>query len=235
MGRLAKILIPIFLLLLLAVCSLVLLSPRQLGPFSIPDTSPDPSIPEFHVSATDNSYYVPAFGHVDLNTGQFDKYPAHFVRNGSIGVNIENQPFKGYYDYNGYNIQLYYHIRVRGHGTDDWYYYPVNNPELYFVADNSSYTKVLFTYQGNEFKYCYNESFAFPSLNELLDFQVEAFIGHINATSQSLTQYFDTIRTNSSTPHNLSFAYVGQASGWSKTQTIAIPPSTAYVLPTAAP
>ncbi len=204
--------------LLLTVDALVLLLLEQPNSNSELEVSENPSVPEFNISSTDHSYYVPPFGHVNLNTGEFDRYPGHFVRNGSVVLSIKNQPFTTYCDLDGHSIQLYYHIRARSHGTNEWHYYPIKN---YFVASNSSATEWVFTYLENELQYGSNDSLTIPR-SESFDFQAEALIGYANVTRQSIA------------PHNLVVAYVGHSSGWSNIQTIKVPPSTAYIPPTLA-
>jgi hypothetical protein len=184
---------------------------------------PKPPVPEFTLLATDHTYYVPPSGHIDLNTGQFIKYAGQFVKNGSIELSIKNQPFTSYYDSNGYPIKLYYHIRVKGHFTNDWYYLPNNNAKAYFTADNSPYTTRIFSYNGNEIFYGSGASFAYPSSGKL-DFQVEAFIGHLNVTDEEFIQHLNATHINpSARADDFIIEYVGQSSNWSNTKTITIP------------
>jgi hypothetical protein len=81
-------------------------------------STPKPSIPEFTVSVTDQSYDVqtttttttsPYDGHISTTTT-----PGYHEINGSIELSIKNQPFTPYYGSNGYPIKLYYHVRANG-------------------------------------------------------------------------------------------------------------------------
>lgn len=203
-------------MLLVVVGTLVILSFERPNSNSTFEDLKNPSIPEFNATATDHSYYVYPLGHVNPKTGRTDTFPGGFVRNGSVVVNIKNQPFKSYHDSNGYAIQLFFHLRARSHGTSEWHYYPNNKVQSYLTVDNSSTTKVVFTYREKELQMGINNSLTF-SRSESFDFEVETFIGYRNVTVQSIA------------PYNAVYDYVGYSSGWSDTQTVTIPASTAYI------
>lgn len=185
-----------------------------------------PSVPEFTLLVNDHSYEVPPSGHVNLNTGQFEKHAGFHMKNGSIELSIKNQPFTAYNDSNGYQINLYYNVRIKGHGTNDWHYFPTDNPQKYFQADTSINTTRIFKYSMNNFEYRSGAFFdysTFPS-NGRVDFQVEAFIGHLNVTDEEFTRYLNETHNSPSTQANDSvLEYVGQLSDWSGIQTVTIP------------
>jgi hypothetical protein len=188
-----------------------------------PASTPKPSVPEFTVRAIDKSYDVPTTTTTRTN---FDgrkittTTPGYHVKAGIIEISIKNQPFTPYYDSEGYPIKLYYQFRVRTNYDNVWRYFPYG-PDLYFEADNSSYTTMAVGYGwhnwgGYTLKYKYGASTQVSSDGKI-DFQVEAFIGHTNTT----------IVHHSAAPvirsEDIIVKYVGQTSGWSETQTITIP------------
>jgi hypothetical protein len=193
---------------------------------ALSQTIPKPSVPEFTLLVNDHSYDVPPSGHVNLNTGQFEKHEGFYMKNGSIELSIKNQPFTSFSDSNGYQINLYYSIRVKAHGTNNWHYFPTDNPEEYVHADTSTYTTRVFKYSMNNFEYRSGAFFdysTFPS-NGRVDFQVEAFIGYLNATAEEYFQHLNEIHNSSSTQENdFVLEYVGQSSNLSSIQTAAIP------------
>jgi hypothetical protein len=196
-------------------------------------STPKPLVPEFTPLVNDHSYDVPPSGHVNLDTGQFEKHEGFYIKNGSIELSIKNQQFTSFSDSNGYQINLYYSIRVKPHGTNNWHYFPTDNPEEYFHADTSTYTTRIFKYSMNNFEYRSGAFFdysTFPSRGRV-DFQVEAFIGHLNATTEEYFQHLNAIHNSSSTQENdFVLEYVGQSSNWSSIQTLAIP-AYAYTSP----
>jgi hypothetical protein len=194
-----------------------------------------PSVPEFMLTVTDHSYDVPPSGHVNLNTGQFEKHAGFYMKNGSIEVSIKNQPFTSYTDSNGYEINLHYNIRAKGHGNSNWYYFPTENPEKYFHADYSTNTKRIFKYSMDNFEIRSGAFFdysAFPSSGRV-DFQVQAFVGHLNLTDEEFIRHLNETRNVPSTQaEDFTIGYVGQSSNWSNTQTATIP---AYVYTSSSP
>lgn len=103
--------IALALILVLATSSIMLVGS------SSEQSIPKPSIPEFTISVTDHSYDVPTTTTTttDLDGRIITKTtPGYHAINGSITLSIKNQPFTPYYDSDGYPINLYYHIRVKG-------------------------------------------------------------------------------------------------------------------------
>ena len=131
----------------------------------------------------------------------------------AIEVTIKNQPFISYYDANsGWNISLYYNIRVREHTEENW-------TDLYLIEDvptqsNSDYTNLSYPLSDkNTNSYILGDKILEFPFSSQVDFQVKAMIGYIhrvlnpNATSQ-LDLY--------------PYVFTGEESGWSNTQTITI-------------
>lgn len=176
-----------------------------------------PSVPEFTVCVTDHSYDVQT---TTTTTTDVDgrrinvTSPGYHVANGSIDLSIKNQPFTPYYDSDGYPINLYYRIRIKGTESADW------APGRYFRANNSTTDTVILNYLGYSFASSPFVGFGilgFSSyrINDTLSFQVEAFIGHTKTTSEP---------TNSMFPLDIKkVEYIGQSSGWSNIQTVRIP------------
>jgi hypothetical protein len=194
-------------------------------------STPKPSIPEFTVSVTDQSYDVqtttttttsPYDGHISTTTT-----PGYHEVNGSIELSIKNQPFTPHYGSNGYPIKLYYHVRAMGVDPENWLYSPGDGPDSYFQATNSTYTSVTFGYSGNSFEI--SGGFIGYRPDGTIDFQVEAFIGYMNVTNINPVDI--VVR-----PDDLRTEFVGQTSGWSITQTATIPnASYTPIIPTPLP
>ena len=167
-----------------------------------PASIPKPSVPEFTVKLVDHSYDVPTTYSVDQYTGKTITHYGYHVENKSIEVSIKNQPFTPYTDADGHEVKLYYNIRVKGHYGEDWTaptsfqgYDPISRIPVY---SSSGYTVVT----------C---SASYPA-DAKVDFQVEAFVGHL---------YYDSLPDH---PLAIFTAFkVDATSGWSNTQTIIIP------------
>jgi hypothetical protein len=147
---------------------------------------PTPSVPEFTVKVADSK---------------------------AIEATIKNQPFVPYYDSSsGWNISLYYNIRIKGHSEQNW-------TILYLIEDvptqsNSNHTILSYPLSDeNTNSYILGDKILEFPFSSQVDFQVEAMIGYIhrvldpNATSQ-LDLY--------------PYVFTGEESGWSSTQTITI-------------
>jgi hypothetical protein len=180
-------------------------TPSPSGESTEPTSIPKPSVPEFTVKLVDNSYDVPAktTTEIDQYTGKevVTTIPGYHVKNKSIEITITNQPLSPYTDVDGYEVNLYYNIRVKGHFGEEWTaptsfqgYNPISRIPVY---SSSGYTVV--TCSAN-----------YPDYAQL-DFQVEAFAGH---------NYWDSIPGH---PLGIYSAFkVDATSGWSETQTITI-------------
>ncbi len=182
---------------------------------------PKPSVPEFTVTLTDYSYDVQAT--VTSNTDPYDGQiktittPGYHVKNGTLTVTIENQPFTIYYNADGFPVKLYYHIRMKGHSETDWLCSGQNNSfgQMYFVAENSSYTTCNSNYFCSSLGDKNFEGVSAYPVDGKVDIQVEAFIGYVDVTNIDPASL--VVR-----PDDLVYTYFGENSGWSSTQTIVI-------------
>jgi hypothetical protein len=195
-----------------------------------------PSVPEFTLRFVDNSYDVPPTFSTDPYTGKsVMAKDGYHVENKSIEVTIKNQPFTNYKDSQGNNIMLFYDVRWRGHFEDYWHEFSSANN--YLVASSSlmdsgsliypNAPSTMLSYTLGE-----NHNGNIPSIGDIsaggqVDFQVQAFIG-----------YYTTIQ---GTPDPLfhrnteQHVFTGEASGWSKTQTITIDDGISTTTPNTTP
>jgi hypothetical protein len=124
----------------------------------------------------------------------------------TIELRISNQPFSPYTDSDGHNIDFYYNIRLKEHNKANWT--EVYNAEEMPTQSNSAYTIIDYNSEG---EYTFILGTTPNSLevtpNGQVDFQVEAMIGYTYEESAGLR----------------SWAFIGERSGWSSTQTITIP------------
>ena len=166
---------------------------------------PTPSVPEFSIVLVAHPYDVPPVTTTTINqyTGEeiVTTIPGYHVENESIEITIKNQPFIPFTHENGYEINLYYSVRSKGHFGDDsdW-------KELYSrYKDPSSANPV----QSNSEYTVLSVSADYP-VNSRVDFQVEAIVGH----------YYDELAGRPILP--LYVLEVDESSGWSNTQTLTI-------------
>jgi hypothetical protein len=188
---------------------------------------PTPSVPKFAVNLVDRSYDVPATTTIDPYTGQTVNHPAHRVENYTVDVTIKNQPYTSTKVQEGtsyWTSSFVYDIRVKGHFAQDWIpmYYAGEGPRM----SNSDYTVVTYVLvssptqpeQGYTME-SYDKTLATNSITGLppgaqIDFQVNALSGYWTRTTAFNSQHF-----------------VSEESGWSNTQTIEIPASSASPTP----
>jgi len=197
----------LLLIVILTVSSLIVV---QAVPAS--GSIPKPSVPEFTLKPADHSYDVPTTYSIDPYTGENVTYPGYHVKRVTLDMTIKNQPFVPYYDAeSGWNISFYYNIRIKGYYSGDWI-------ELYRPSDgyptqsDSEYTVIsLGTLGENGLHLETNaKSIDVPSGGKV-DFQVEAMIGYVHRVVEgSMAPWY----------------FTGETSGWSNTQTLAIPAST---------
>lgn len=212
MGKIGKT----FTLLLTLIIAMSCLTLLNVNPANA-QTIPKPSVPEFTVEVRDSSYDVPptTTTRTDLDGRLITSTsPGYHVSSGNVVLTIINQPFTSYYDKDGYPINLYYHIRIKGEESADW------ATGGYIKANSTTIDKVTLSYSGYYFFETNQGGFGILGysawrLNEPLSFQVEAFIGHTKTNSLPMNPLF---------PYDLKdVEYIGQTSGWSNTQTITIP------------
>jgi len=200
----------LFLALIIAMSSLILLTANPANAQSIPK----PTVPEFTAKYVDRTYTVPATTTIDPYNGQKVTNPSYYVENRTLEIAIRNQPFTPYIDSSTgspWQITTMYQIRTKGHFAQNWTnLYDVSNGFL--PASNSTYTTV---------SYSLGEDLGWGRLlqaNDQVDFQVEAMIGYVHRTIGFMSWYF-----------------TGESSDWSPTHTVTIPTSNVSYNPTVSP
>ena len=166
-----------------------------------------PSVPEFTVKFEAHPYDVPptTTTTIDQYTGEkkVTTTSGSTVENKSIEITIKNQPFTPYTDANDYEINLYYHVRTKGHFGEDWkdfYKFRKTSQPDSQIQSNSEYTIISIREKYPE--------------GAQIDFQVEAIVGH----------YYDEFGGLATT---LTYILaVDEKSGLSESQTITIPTPT---------
>ncbi len=162
-----------------------------------------PSVPSFGVMYEPHTYYVsPTYG-VDPSTGKaVITHEGYYEEYKEVWVSISNQPFEPYNDSKGNHIELFYDVRWKAQSTNAWEGLPGN---IRFTQTTDFYlTGIVFGFRG------YNGSDGYMALLDYvpgtqIDFQVKASIGYYTKDN----------------------VFVGQTSGWSNTQTLTIPDSSA--------
>ena len=193
-------------------------SPTPTPPPSIP--IPTPTVPEFTAQWLNTSYQIPTTYSINPYTGQNVTSPSYYVDNSSIVLTITNQPFTSFIDSIGgspWNISFFYAVQERGRYEENWtnLYYSGNMPR----ATNDQYT--VLTYPVQHYSNAPDEyrlgdiSVQIPAGGQI-DFQVQAMIGYFHKWAIPLSPW----------------AFEGQTSGWSSTQTITIPASSSSPFPT---
>jgi hypothetical protein len=116
---------------------------------------PKPSVPEFSLKVVADPY---------------DVAPTN------VEITIKNQPFTSYIDASGNYTSLYYNVRFKGHYSGEWRYYPENRNSSYTSASISNFTTISFVLGSPPLG-------AIPA-GGIVDFQVQALIGHDNKISE---------------------------------------------------
>ena len=163
---------------------------------------PKPSVPEFTLRLVAHPYDVAPVYEIDPYSGdEVLTAEGYHVENKSIEITIKNQPFTPYTHEDGYEINLYYNVRCKGHFGDDsdWkeLYSRYKDPSSGNPVKSSSEYTVL------------SLSADYPDDSQV-DFQVEAIVGH----------YYDELAGRPVLP--LYVLLVDETSGWSSTQTLTI-------------
>ena len=153
-----------------------------------------PSVPQFNVQYVDHSYDVPPTYGTDPYTGQTQMTnPGYHVTNRSIDVTIRNQPFTPYLSPQNTTVNLYYHVRSKGH-FEDWSG-SSGHSATWMQASSSQYTIVYFN----------TDYWGVPEGGQI-DFQVEAVTGYGATTANGCNSDYNKVTV--------------EESGWSPTQTI---------------
>ncbi|MGD6851478.1 MAG: hypothetical protein ACQCN6_05385 [Candidatus Bathyarchaeia archaeon] len=182
--------------LLLVTASIALLN------LTTSQTIPKPTVPQFNIVFYDSSYTIPASTATDVYNGQQIITPERHVEQKTIELQIKNVPFTPFQIKDTHNNTIeagfFYNIRDKPHFSpeESWY-----NGNQYLIRSSGEYT----IYRVNLTQH-YDGSYEVPQWSRYvpadaqLDFQVQALIGGPDDP----------------------WAFVGQKSDWSNTQTINI-------------
>ena len=179
-----------------------------------------PSIPGFNVTFQTYPDYIPPTYGVDPSTGRAVMTKAGYTELEKwVDVNIGSQPFIRYNNSAGHSISLYFDVRWKGNQDSSWQSIPIAPPYQYYGAvfgDGKDAQPVgcLITigFKGINGPENGNMQLLDPTATKI-DFQVEAFIGYYTTDD----------------------VFVGQASGWSSTQTLTIPADSTSTSPSSTP
>lgn len=166
-----------------------------------------PSVPEFTLNYVDNSYDVPpeTSSSTDPYTGKVttSTNPGYQVDTRTIEIRIKNQQYSG-------SQHLFYNYSYKGHYEDTWKYYATGSyprdssgPD-FIIQSTSDYTVA---------------TFSAPEKGQI-DFRVQAQAGYYDETELYIIL--------PGAPFS-EYSFVGEVSGWSQPQTIAIPESSAVL------
>ncbi len=162
-----------------------------------------PSVPEFTVQVTDNSYDVPAAYSKDPYTGETITSPSYHVNNQTIIITIKNQKFTQTVGDKTYH--LCYNVRFKGHfdnetGWQDAYYFSQFYIRYPKQSDaNETVITIIRDYPANA----------------QVDIQVEAVL-----VRNAMVTYHQNLMDFTGTLVNGYAIY--QTSGWSLTKTVFI-------------
>ena len=214
----------VVILLLVLVCSTVIPSGIVCA------STPKPSVPEFTLKYADYSYNVPATYGIDPYTGKsIITAQGHEIVNRTVYFTIKNQLFTPI-DSSGTPVNLYYHIRYKGHYENSW---NENSQEtdgntilhdtLVFPTSNSSYTEIsVVRYLVDGFSNDAPLNYVRLPEEGLVDFQVQAIIGRASIV------YPELLGGILAAPI---YSIRGQIGDWSATQTITIGENTGTTTP----
>ena len=172
---------------------------------------PKPSVPEFTIKYIDNSYDTEVSYSIDPYTGANITNPSIHVDNRTLEFRIKNQPFTPFHDsYSSFDIILYYNVRMKGHFEENW-------TNLYLMDDSHpqqstiDYTLIPLALGASS-----NTPLRWLPSNATVDFQVQAMIGYFHRDASTFWA---------------PWVFDGETSGWSNTQTIAIPETSTSISP----
>jgi hypothetical protein len=220
---------PVLLLIfLLATSSLLLISPAYAAsptpmptptattfpsgtPNPTPNTTPQPtpnidqinkpSVPEFSAQLVEGPYDVPSTFFISPFNGKNVTVPGTHIDGKAIVLTIKNQPFTSYHDdSSGWNITIYYNVRIKLHSGDWTRFFPVDDLPLRTDSENTYF--IISTDDASVY-----------SVGAQFDCQVQAMEGYIqrgfNANYTGLWDMYP-------------YVFTGQVSDWSSTQTVTI-------------
>jgi hypothetical protein len=198
---------------------------------------PTPSVPEFTVTITDNSYDVPPVYGTDPFTNEtIVLEEGHHIQNKTINLVITNQAFSCSNTSDYGTIRLYHSIRVKGHFEDSWWYpdyssyiqLDENENHVNYVGAVGEYTKKTFGMVGNNDTKTTSKKLAVSEGGQI-DFQVQAFIGYRNRVNDTFVPGAPSGDPTDLIPHH--YVFIGETSEWSEIQTLTIPKTDAEVIP----
>jgi hypothetical protein len=166
-----------------------------------------PSVPEFTIVPIGPSFDIPPTYSFNSSTGLFDTNDGCHIQYSTVEIIIKNQPFSN----QSANDHFYYNIRIKPHNYPDSYWNELFSAgaDGYPIQTSSNYTAIPIAVEGSQ------------ALGPIIptgattDIQVEAMIGHIG-------------RNNTMIPYPYPYVFFGETSGWSNTQTVTLPPKTAF-------
>ena len=165
-------------LIVIGIIAISCLSLLSVKPAAAQSTSIAP-VPQFTVSFVGNTYYVQTKVTTDPYTGANVTQTGYYVTDGSIRVQIKNQPLRGI------DGNVYLNIRYKGHFQNDSWTYP------YYYRDVYGYDFDCLTVDGptglapSVVDYT-TETFPANSYppNSQIDFQVQALLYMTQSTLQ---------------------------------------------------
>ena len=208
MGKIGKT-FAIFLTIIIVLSCLTLLTVKPVNA----QTIPKPSVPEFTVILIDSSYDIPPSSTVNPYNGQITTEAGRYVESRTIQLSIKNQPFTPFLikeQYGDRIVYLHHEIRWKGHFEKDWhqYDYPLDDYAMLTVENARLKTAYsVFLYKGEYSSAGWGGLGPTLPPDAQVDFQVKAFIGYAS--------WYDGGGASG-------WAFSGEESDWSNTQTITI-------------
>jgi hypothetical protein len=171
-----------------------------------------PPVPEFTTKYVDHSYDIPPTHGTDQYTGNtvITREGQH-INNRTVEITITNQPFTPFNDSNGNVINRFYDVRYKGAYTDKWSTMFANTTQVSGIDYANPYTKYGYAIQDYSAQYT-TISYQVAPTSGQIDFQVEALEGYTYLASYDGHLFYSYAN----------FAFCGQESGWSNTQTVTI-------------
>ncbi len=173
---------------------------------------PTPSVPNFTISVTDSSYDTPSTSSANGFTGEITTTEGAHVEMRTVTFRINNEKFSPYTAQDGSDtlaINYFYNVRFKGQYETDWR--TLFNPYAGFLSMDYGAPYTVLSYNCG---YSPTDGLNFKGVTipvgATVEFQVEALIGYIHH-----------IYTTPGDPWG-KYAFEGQTSGWSSTQTITI-------------
>lgn len=170
-------------------------------------TIPKPTVPEFSIVPVGPSFDIPPTYLFNPRTGLFDANDGYNIQYSTVNIIIKNQPFSNQSN----NDEFFYNVRIRPHNYPDSYWQELFSvgADGYPVQTLSNYTTIPIAVEGSQAL-----GPVIPT-GAVTDIQVEAMIGHVG-------------RNNTMIPYPYPYVFFGETSGWSSTQTVTLPPKSAF-------